>query len=79
MKANRAFRLLVSRAGRGPAFLAPPDRLDRIEVVEIDSGEVVLLWDLPPREAKRLANALREDMALLEADDFLTAWRSAQE
>jgi hypothetical protein len=79
VKANRAFRLLVSREGRGPAFLAPPDRLDRIEVVEIDSGEVVLLWDLPPREAKRLANALREDMALLEADDFLAAWRAAQE
>ncbi|MBB4665016.1 hypothetical protein [Conexibacter arvalis] len=79
MKANRAFRLLVAREGRGPAIFAPRDRLDRVEVVEIDSGESVLFWDLPPREARRLANALREDMALMEAADFLDAWRSAQE
>lgn len=79
MKANRAFELLVSREGRGPAFLAKPDRLDRIEVVEIDSGEVVLFWDLPPREARRLVHALREDMNLMEAGDFLGAWRASQE
>jgi hypothetical protein len=79
VKANRAYRLLVSREGRGPAIFAPPDRLDRVEIVEIDSGESVLVWDLPPREARRLANALREDMALMEAADFLDAWRTAQE
>lgn len=78
MKANRAYELIVARGGRGPAFLAPPDRVDRVEVVEIDSGEVVLLWDLPPREASRLARALREDMGRLEADAFLAAWRAAQ-
>lgn len=79
MKANRAYELIVARAGRRPAFLAPSDRVDRIEVVEIDSGEVVLLWDLPPREAARLARALREDMGRLEAAEFLAAWRAAQE
>lgn len=78
MRASRAYRLLVSREGRGPAIFAPPDRLDRVEVVEIDSGEVVLFWDLPPREARRLANALREDLGLMEAGDFLAAWSAAQ-
>jgi hypothetical protein len=76
MKARTAYRLVTS-GGRGPAFLAPPDRLDRVEVVEIDSGEAVLLWDLPPREAARLARALREDLNRLEADDFLAAWQAA--
>lgn len=79
VKANRAYELIVAREGRGPAFLAPPERVDRVEVVEIDSGEVVLFWDLPPREARRLARALREDMGRLEAGDFLAAWRAAQE
>ena len=79
MRANRAFRLLVSREGRGPRLFARADRLDRIEVVEIDSGEVVLFWDLPSREASRLARALRDDMSLMEADDFLAAWRATQE
>lgn len=79
MKANRAYELIVTREGRGPAFLAAPGRVDRIEVVEIAGGEVVLFWDLPPREATRLARALREDMGRLGADDFLAAWRSTQE
>jgi hypothetical protein len=79
VKANRAYELIVAREGRGPAFLAPPDRVDRIEVVEIDSGEVVLLWDLPPRDASRLARRLREDMGRLEAGEFLAAWRSTQD
>ena len=47
MKANRAYRLIVTRAGRAPALLADPSRIDHIEVVEIDSGEVVLFWDRP--------------------------------
>ncbi|MDO8213823.1 hypothetical protein [Conexibacter sp. CPCC 206217] len=79
MKANRAYELIVAREGRGPAFLAAPDRTDRIEVVEIDSGEAVLFWELEPRAASRLARALREDMGRLEADDFIAAWRAAQE
>jgi len=78
VKANRAYELIFAREGRGPAFLAAPDRVDRIEVVEIDSGEVVLLWDLPPREASRLARRLREDMGRLEAAEFLAAWQTAQ-
>ena len=47
MKANRAYRLIVTRGGRAPALLADTERVDHIEVVEIDSGEVVLFWDRP--------------------------------
>ena len=42
MKANRAFHLIVSRGSREPAFLADRRRLDRIEVISIDDGE---LWE----------------------------------
>jgi hypothetical protein len=74
MKANRAFHLIVSREGLEPAFLADPDRLDRIEVVSIDDGEVVLFWDLPPKQASRLVRALRADLVGLEADEFIETW-----
>ncbi len=53
MKANRAYRLIVRRGGWMPAALADPDRVDHIEVVEVDSGEVVLFWDCPPQIASR--------------------------
>ncbi len=44
MRANRAFELLVCRGGRVPAFLADRRRLDRLEIVSIDTGEVVFFW-----------------------------------
>ena len=78
MKAKAAYDLIVTRESRAPAFLAPPDRRDRIEVVEIASGETVLLWDLPPRAARRLARALREDLLRLDADTFLATWRERE-
>lgn len=74
MKANRAFELLVSRGGLEPAFLADPERMDRIEVVSIDDGEVVLFWDLPAKEAGRLLRELRTDLATMEADEFIMTW-----
>lgn len=77
MRANRAFRLIVSREGFEPAFLADPERLDRIEVVSIDDGEVVLYWDLPAKQASRLIRALRSDLAGLDADEFVAAWAGA--
>jgi hypothetical protein len=75
MKANRAYELLVHRAGRAPALLAPPDRHDHVEVVDIDSGEVVLFWDTTPAQTGRLSRALKADLAQLEADEFLARWR----
>ena len=75
MKANRAYELLVRRGSRLPALLASPTRLDHVEVVEIDSGEVVLFWDTAPSQTGKLARALRTDLAQLEADAFVARWR----
>jgi hypothetical protein len=74
VKANRAYRLIVRRGGHAPSWLASPGRVDHVEVVEIDSGEVVLFWDLAPGRASRLARALRADLASLEAESFITRW-----
>jgi hypothetical protein len=74
MKANRAFELIVSRGGLEPAFLADPERLDRIEVVSIDDGEVTLFWELPAKRAAKLLKALRTDLVALEADRFIEVW-----
>jgi hypothetical protein len=78
MRANRAYRLIVTRGGWAPALLADNTRVDHIEVVEIDSGEVVLFWDCPPQTASRLARAIRTDLAQLEADELLERYRSLE-
>jgi hypothetical protein len=77
VKANRVFHLTVSRGGREPAFLADRRRLDRIEVVSIDDGEPLLYWDLPAKDAARLARRLRADLAGMEAEEFLALWEGA--
>ena len=78
MKANRAYELLVRRGGRGPALLRSSAETDHIEVVEIDSGEVVLFWDTTPAQTGRLSRALKTDLAQLEAREFLAKWRRWQ-
>jgi hypothetical protein len=78
MKANRAYRLIVTRAGRAPALLADAGRVDHIEIVEIESGEVVLFWDRPPHAATRLARALRTELSQLQADEFLARWSTVE-
>jgi hypothetical protein len=77
MRANRAFHLIVSREGHEPAFLADQHRSDRIEVISIDDGEVVLYWELPAKQATRLLKALRTDLVGLEADEFVSRWEDA--
>jgi hypothetical protein len=74
VKANRAYELIVRRGGRAPALLADPGRGDTVEVVEIESGEVVLFWDTLPSLTGRLVRALRTDLAQLEAEAFLARW-----
>ena len=74
MKANRAYELIVSRGGVEPAFLADRDRLDRIEIVSIDDGEVVLYWELPAKQAAKVARELRADLAGLDASEFIDTW-----
>ena len=73
MRANRGYRLLHTRSSRRPARL-DPTRIDHLEVVDVASGEVVLFWDLPAPEAARRARRLREDLAALDADEFLERW-----
>ena len=79
MKARDAYSLKVTRAGRAPALLADAGRVDHIEVVEIDSGEVVLFWDRAPHATSRLARALRADLAQLEAEEFMARWATVEE
>jgi hypothetical protein len=77
MKANRAYHLIVAREGREPAFLADPQRHDRIEVVSVDDGEVVLYWNVNPKLASRLLKLLREDLVVLDAEQFIDKWIGA--
>jgi hypothetical protein len=79
MRAKDAYRLIVTRGGRAPALLADVERVDHIELVEVDSGEVVLFWDLPPHEASRRARALREELAQLDAAEFLARWSTVED
>ncbi len=69
MKANREYELIVRRH---------PDLTDQVEVVEIATGEVALFWDTEPAQTRRLARALKADLAQLEAEDFLRRWRRWQ-
>lgn len=78
MRAGRAYRLIVTRSGRAPALLADPARVDHIEVVEIDSGEVVLFWDRSPQPASKLARELREDLGRLEDEEFMARWSTVE-
>ncbi|MEA2314228.1 MAG: hypothetical protein QOI03_920 [Solirubrobacteraceae bacterium] len=78
MKANRAYRLIVTRAGRTPALLAGAARVDHVEIVDLDSGEVILFWDRPAAAASKLARALRADLAQLEAPEFLARWSTVE-
>jgi hypothetical protein len=77
MKANRVFHLIVTRGGREPAFLADRKRLDRIEVVSVDDGELLLYWELPAKQAAKLLKQLRADLAGLDEEEFLALWEDA--
>jgi RNA 3'-terminal phosphate cyclase len=74
MKAKAAYRLIVTRGGRAPALLADAERVDHIELVDIDDGEVALFWDVPPHVASRMARQLREDLSQLDAEEFVARW-----
>jgi len=78
VRAGRCFRVIVRRSGLVPAFLANPDRLDHVEVVEVDGGEVVFFWDLPPQTASRTAREVREDLGRMEREDFLARWSTVE-
>jgi hypothetical protein len=77
MKANRAYHLIVRRESHEPAFLSDPNRLDRIEVVSVDDGEVILYWNLAPKQASKVLKLLRVDLANLDAAEFFDKWLDA--
>ncbi|HWX95744.1 MAG TPA: hypothetical protein VNZ01_02745 [Solirubrobacteraceae bacterium] len=79
MKANHAYRLIVTRGGLTPAPLADTGRTDHVEIVEVDSGEVILFWDRPPHAASKLARALRADLAQLDGAEFLERWANVED
>ena len=78
MRANRAYRLIHTRGSRAPAFLSGPDRMDQVEVVSIDDGEIVLFWDVTGAEAGSFVRAIRADLSQLEAASFLERWSSVE-
>jgi len=69
MRANRAYELRVSR-GTPTAM---------IEVLEIDTGEIALFWDVLPNQTRRMAGALRTDLAQLDAQEFVAKWSRWQQ
>lgn len=71
--------MIVRRGGRMPSLLAEHDRLDHVEVVDLAGGEVVLFWDCAPQRRKRLARALREELSVLDAEEFIDRWRAASD
>jgi len=77
MRANRAYELIISRGGREPAFMSDPNRTDRVEVVSIAEGEVILYWNLPAKEAAKLLKMLRGDLISLDAEEFFDKWLDA--
>ncbi len=79
MRASSAYRLIVRRGGRMPALLADARRVDHIEIVGIDSGEVVLFWDCPPQSASQMARRLRADLSELEDAEFLARWSTVDD
>ena len=37
-------------------------------------GEVVLFWELPPKDATKLLRQLREELVSLDIEEFRRAW-----
>ena len=56
------------------AWLPDPNRLDRVEIVSIADGEVVLFWELPAKQAAKLLKQLREELISFEVEEFKRAW-----
>jgi hypothetical protein len=77
VRANRAFHLIHTRGSLRPALIAGDERLDLIEIVCIDDGEVTLFWELPARQASKLLRTLRTDLASLDAEEFVARWEDA--
>ena len=76
MLAKARYRLVVRREGHAPARLAAHDRVDHVEIVDVDDGETVLYWDLLPRDASRVVEILRGELETMDAREFFERWAS---
>jgi hypothetical protein len=74
VRANRAYRLIHTKGSRGPAFLSGPDRMDQVEIVSIDDGEIVLFWDVAGAQAGSFVRRIRADLSQLDAETFIERW-----
>jgi hypothetical protein len=75
VRANRAYHLIHTRGNLRPALFAGDERLDLIEVVSVNDGEVQLFWELPARLAMRMLRTLRTDLASLDSETFIARWQ----
>jgi hypothetical protein len=64
VRAKARYRLIVRRGS--PAHT--------LEVVDLEDGEVALFWDLLPRDARRVEELLRAELATMEAREFFERW-----
>ena len=46
-------------------------------MVSVDDGEVLLYWNLPPKDASKVLKLLRNDLVTLDADEFFDKWIDA--
>jgi hypothetical protein len=76
VRAKARYRIVVRRGGFAPAVLAAPERVDHVEIVDVDEGETVLYWDLLPRDAKRVVGMVRADLEAMEQREFFERWAS---
>ena len=74
MSAARNYEVKVTRAGLAPGRLASPARFDLVEVISLEDMEVVLFWDVPARDTTRMEAALREELARMGEEEFLSRW-----
>ena len=75
MRARDAYRIVHRRGGIAPARL-DPDRMEQVEIVSVDDGEVALFWDLTAVHARQVLRLMREELAVLDAREFFERWAS---
>jgi len=76
VRAKAKYRLIVRRGGLAPARLALPDRVDHVEIVDVDDGEVTFYWDLLAPDAARVSRLIRMDLQELDDREFFERWAS---
>ena len=74
MSAARSYEVKVTRAGLAPGLLASPARFELVEFLYLEDMEVALFCDVPARDTARMEAALREELARMGEEEFLSRW-----